>query len=608
MSFLDEARKRSSSKGSTGGSYLSSVRSRLGVDSESSIANTMQQIEAGKRQEKIDNFNRARAFAQQSEQDSIKATQKLDFWQGLIDIPKAAAKSVFGAAKEFGENKRQEIGKSIQERGFEETKSEIGKGMIKNVGELASGTAKLAVGLTPLTGYSTIRKVTSFVGGKQVEEYLDRNTPEYQKKIGAWVDNNAILNYHPDYENEMQKTGGEVAEIGSWFIPITRAGKAAKIGELLKDLPKVAKILGVTPKLVKVGSKFAFEVSKDVVDVAVLDAIRGKDWETVLTDAKYAAVGGGAIRGVTGGIAGVLKMGRTNRLVNTVEQGIGKLDDEERAIATKLIDENRTADDIAEEIMDARQSAGREVIGEPVEDLVVKFEKEAAAETKVAEKVEVPTQKVEAKAGVEKPKEVAVKETPAVKEPVVPQTIPTKKTESPVLKRLNENLDEAHKVDPNLEVTTHKEQLAKAEQKILENPEKAYNDAVFGGKEKMSDPLRTSTLAALLENAKIKGDQKAIAEIGTSIARHGRKAGQEVEMIKAMIQDNPTNKALVDLANAKLQSVASRFKKLKAVAKEGEDISEAAVRVVKSKAKQILKKEIKFKVSRAQNLIKSLTC
>jgi len=203
--------------------------------------------------------------------------------------------------------------------------------------------------------------------------------------------------------------------------------------------------------------------------------------------------------------------------------------------------------------------------------------------------------------------------TPKAKESVAPKTTvakeaPVKKTESPILKRLNENLDEANKVDPNLDVTTHKEQLAKAEKIILEDPKKAYNDAVFGGKKEMSDPLRTSTLSMLLENAKVKGDQKAIAEIGTALAKHGRKSGQEVEMIKAMIKENPTNKALVDLAEAKLKSVAARFKKLKFIAKEGEDVSDAAVRIVKSKAKQILLKERKAKVEKARNLIKSLTC
>ena len=742
MSRLGDYFTQQRSGGNTGSqSRLSSYFQSSGV-----VERVRADVAAQEQRKKVENFNRARAFAQQAEQDSIKATQKLDFWQGLIDIPTGVAKSVFGAAKEMATEKQKAYEQSISERGVVRTKIEQAKGMAKNIGELASGTAKLAVGLSPVSNFSTIRKVISNVGGKQVEEYLDRNTPEYQKKVGAWIDNSSILNYHPDYANEIQRTGGEVAEIGSWFIPITRAGKAEKLGELFKAIPKVKQLIGVTPKLVKVGPKYAFEVSKDVVDVATLDAIRGKDWETIQNDIKYAAAGGAALRGVAGGIGGILKMGKTNRLVNMVEQGVGKLDDEERAIATRLIDENRTADDIAEEIMNARQSAGKEVIGEPVEDLVTKFEKEAATETKVAEKVEVPTEKVETpiqgkslqeggkklyretsleglaedfagknkyeprnfhedinlalgqgenkgviikmgktpdiiangkgsvgeklvtnpnyketvesvlvprkllshpkerlklrNAGFEIPatakelnyvdagitrkgeKYVELKNsnfsqpqgmTPKAKESVAPKTTvakeaPVKKTESPILKRLNENLDEANKVDPNLDVTTHKEQLAKAEKIILEDPKKAYNDAVFGGKKEMSDPLRTSTLSMLLENAKVKGDQKAIAEIGTALAKHGRKSGQEVEMIKAMIKENPTNKALVDLAEAKLKSVAARFKKLKFIAKEGEDVSDAAVRIVKSKAKQILLKERKAKVEKARNLIKSLTC
>jgi len=181
----------------------------------------------------------------------------------------------------------------------------------------------------------------------------------------------------------------------------------------------------------------------------------------------------------------------------------------------------------------------------------------------------------------------------------------TKKvSESPIIKRINQNLDDAHKLNPALDVTNHKEQLKLAEKNILDNPQKAYSDAVFV--KDINAPLKTSTLAALLENAKLKKDQKAIAEIGMAIARHGRKSGEEVEMIKAMIENNPTNKGLINLARAKLQGVAARFKNIPV--KEGEDVMSKSAEIVKKKSKDILKKDIKIKVQKARDLIRSLSC
>jgi len=575
---------------------------------------------------------------------------------------------------------------------------EAGKGAIKSSAELASGVAKFGVdltyGMSPYSGYSTIRKVSSIVGNKKVEQYLDRNTPEYQKATSSYIDNIGILNYHPDYANEYQKTGGEIADIGSWFIPLTRS---AKIEQMLSKIPKMAEILGTAPKVVKSGGKFFFEVGKDVVDVAVLDALRGKDADTILEDAEYAGIGGTVIRGAGKSISSLLEKGRKNKIISQIEtSGLGKMSSEESSMAQKMISENKTIDDIHSAILDSRYKKTGSIEpdvkdevptqettptdtkpteAKPVESPLLQEAKKAQAEGKTLEEF-LSTQTVkqspiyigkesilnntssfqfDKKFSAEdiagaieqlKPKMLRNQFTkkmeenynfhdvrnilegnppgqytksqltdlwkqsqgekiPTITESKAKAEIPKGKSESPIINRINEDLDKANKLDPLLDTTSHKEQLPKAEKEILANPEKVYNETVFGTGN-MSDSLRTSRFAVLMANAKLTGDKKAIAEIGAAVARHGRRSGQEVEMIKAMIEGNPTNEAIIKLARTKLDAIASRFKKLHIP--EGADPFEAAAKAIRTGAKTILKKERVAKMDEAKRLIKSLIC
>ena len=265
------------------------------------------------------------------------------------------------AVLDFGKKKADAIRESEEERGKLGTVIEAGKGFAKNSGELASGLGKIGLEFSPLTGMSGIRKVVSFVGGQRVEEYLDRSTPEYQKKVDAFVDENGILNYKAKYSNEIQKTGGVVAEIGSWFIPITRSGTAAKLEKTIADIPKVSKLLNATPKVVKVGEKLAYEVSKDVVDIAILDAVRGKTWEEIQEDAKLGGIGSFGLRGVGGAIGDAIKLGKSKKFVGQIEKSLGKLDDVETKIVKDLSAEGKTLDDIATDIMAKREQAGIDI-------------------------------------------------------------------------------------------------------------------------------------------------------------------------------------------------------------------------------------------------------
>jgi hypothetical protein len=197
------------------------------------------------------------------------------------------------------------------------------------------------------------------------------------------------------------------------------------------------------------------------------------------------------------------------------------------------------------------------------------------------------------------PKKTVEVDTEKVEEPPKPK----KDTSiSPIIGRINERLDEAHKLNPELPTTTHKKQLKLAEEKILEDPKKAYNEAVTGAIK--DDTLNTSVLSAFLENATLKNDLTAIQEIGEALARHGRRAGQEVEMIKAMIQDNPTNKLILDLINKKFESVGSKYGKIKVGTDEIKKIDRAKEVLVGKTRKEAFK----FKIQDAQSIFDKITC
>ena len=268
------------------------------------------------------------------------------------------------------QERQQELDQYAKDEGRLKATIETQKGAVKNIGELASGTAKFAIGMTPITGYSSYRKILKSVGGQQVAELVDRNTPEYLKAVDAFMDENGILNYKPKYKNIMQKNAGEVTEIGSWFIPITRLGKTGKIEQAIRDIPKVAKVLGVTPKVVKVGGELMYETSKDLVDIAVLEGLRGRTWEEIQTDLKYGGAGSLALRGVGKGVGAIMQRGRANRFTETIEKSIGKLDDEEKALVKELQGEGKALDDISGEIITRRAETGKPAIGDDVDDII----------------------------------------------------------------------------------------------------------------------------------------------------------------------------------------------------------------------------------------------
>lgn len=189
--------------------------------------------------------------------------------------------------------------------------AEATKGGIKNLGELASGTLKLIAKYNPTTSGLT-----------------------KQPKIKAFIDNNGILNYHPDYTNKYQKVGAGITEIGTWFIPITRLGKVSALEEAIAGIPKIAKFLNTDRKLiniVKSGTHFAYEVGKDAVDIGTLDTLRGKKWDETKGDMVAGAAGGTVLRGLGAGITTWAE----HSALSKIESGIGRSLTEDELKLTK---------------------------------------------------------------------------------------------------------------------------------------------------------------------------------------------------------------------------------------------------------------------------------
>lgn len=296
---------------------------------------------------------------------------------------------------------------------------QTGLGAAKKVGEIASGIAKTGYGLSS-SGYSTLRKIVSKVGGEEVAQYIDRNTPEYLKAVDAHIDEDGILNYKAKYDNQIQSVGGAAAEIGSYFIPVTRLSKVATLEKALADIPKVAMALEATPKVVKVGGKLTYEVSKDIVDASLLDAIQGKSWEDIQETAKMAGIGGGALR-VGGKLLGsALKSFKENRILDTVTKAIPEITKEEKALANELLSQGKPLDDVVTDILAKREDDGVDIfkgIDDAVDEVPVKTP-ENTPETPSKMPQDVP---IEVKAP-DVPPVAAKAEDPLLQEAGIPKT------------------------------------------------------------------------------------------------------------------------------------------------------------------------------------------
>lgn len=281
--------------------------------------------------------------------------------------------------------------------------------------------------------------------------------------------------------------------------------------------------------------------------------------------------GTAAVKGLAGAVTKAVDKVALRTTVKGIEKKLGKLGIDEITMVNQGLKSGAKEDDILKGLEQVRKEA----------EIATEAPKLAPEATKAETGVEVP-------------------KTPETT--VEPQITPKKteiKTESPIAKKVNTMLDEASKIDENLPVTTFKKQFSKAEKKINKDPQAAYNEAVWG---KESDDTKSALQLSLLENAKNKGDNQAIGELGTAMARHGRKSGQEVSMFRALYEQDPMNKLLVDTARAKLSNIEARFPKLLKKMFKGEEDD------VISASRKAIEKKSKLPVRDAQSIIDGFIC
>ena len=186
----------------------------------------------------------------------------------------------------------------------------------------------------------------------------------------------------------------------------------------------------------------------------------------------------------------------------------------------------------------------------------------------------------------------------ALKGKFEPKTKISGTSESKILREVNKNLDEMSQLDETLPTTTFKSQFSLAEKRIKKDPVAAYNEALSSSGEEMT---KSSLQLMFLRNAISKGDDKAIAELGTAAARTGREAGQTSVMFRSLYEKDQMSKLLINFARTKLSNVESRFPRiLKKSMEEGTDIVQRSTRMIKNKSK--------IKMQDAQSIIDQFIC
>lgn len=259
---------------------------------------------------------------------------------------------------------------------------------------------------------------------------------EYKKQIRTKIDDAGILNYHPEYANDVQKGTAQIIDIGTWFIPITRSKVAVELTTALSEMPKVAELLGRVPRLVKIGEKlgFAVDAGKDATDVALLTAMQGKTWDEVKTDAETAGVFGLALHGF-GKVFSTIKMKSDLKSVDSFFTKEGKeLTDVEAVKADNMIKSGTPKTEVIDTIVLNRKTESADkflkILGEKdaqVTKAIAELKTPIAEKPVIAEK-KVTIEDIKPNAVVKKDGTIAKADLAILKEKVAT------KTEAQVLK------------------------------------------------------------------------------------------------------------------------------------------------------------------------------
>lgn len=494
-------------------------------------------------------------------------------------------------------------------------------GGAKNAGQLASGTANLGLkaAMLPATAGNYLgEKIT----GKPSAQ------GDALRKANSFIDNNGVLNYEPKYANEVQKTGGDVAELASWFIPITRSGQVGKIEKAFSEIPKIAKLLKSTPKIVKSGGKLFYEVGKDAVDIAVLDQIRGKDWETIKEDAKLGAIGGGVLRGI-GMILG--KLGSKSKVIEeaidagkTTEDEIARIFDEdgltglEEAFALEPV--KLKAGEFAPIVKEIQETTGRKLTA--TEQLKIKddIERGISKEAIINDIVEPPKPpkltpepskpKTEVKATAIKEEAKSQPLQEGVKKVEVPK-VETPKVEtgqSITAKKMNKRFADDKKMATEYDVIEINKKLDDATKRLRENPEKAISEAFSEGG---SNVDRVATLTELFEKSIKEGDEFMQKQAFNKLKQLAPETAQTMNMFKALTEANPHFSYMSDIVDEKLKNLvlgSSNLRNATEGMKKAEMLTKAKKIAEEKISKDIMNTKPKITIKKAQDLLDSLLC
>jgi len=259
--------------------------------------------------------------------------------------------------------------------------ADITIGGVQKTGEIASGVGKFGANVI-----SAAQEWAPTEASKREAKKQGISQEEYNKQFRTKIDNNGILNYHPEYTNDVQKGAAEIVDLGTWFIPITRSEKAIELANALAEMPKVAELFGKVPRLVKIGEKlgFAFEAAKDATDVAILNAVQGKSWDEVKSNAEAAGAFGLATHGL-GKVFSTIKMKSDLKSIDSFFTKEGKeLTENEIVKADNMIKSGTPKSEVIDQIIADRKN-------ESADKLLKLLGEKSAQTTKAIEELKTPT-------------------------------------------------------------------------------------------------------------------------------------------------------------------------------------------------------------------------
>jgi hypothetical protein len=504
----------------TGSSYFS-LKEKIQPALTERLERERKEREEQERRARIEEASGIKEQRLQEARDVLKPTSVLkEAGRGIWEGAKSLGRGARDLAKDVTGRTINTLGTIAKGKQFTATPEEsqeafkattgLAKGAGKSLAELGSGLAGAI--------YEVPDEINKRMLGENLFNKLDQTKPKIFKEVGE----SKILNYKPEYKDEYERTGGEIGEVGSWFIPITRGAKVEKIEEAIKALPKVKKLLGVTPQVVKSGSKFFYEVAKDVVDTVALEKTRGKSWEELEEEATLAGIGGAGLRGI--GLVFSKLGNKSSRLQSKINKG--ELTEKD---VVDLFDEGGI-EAVEEKIITTRKLQPGELARETEAVEKITGDLNVAQRNDVRAKLEEGMSVEEVAEDIISPKvEPGVKPKPTKKKEL--KKAPSKVAKSIEAKSIEKNLTEGFQDVAEFDKITVKEQAKQASKLLKEN----FDDAIkmIEGTKRVEKGLNKATLIKAMEDyAQDVGDTELLRKLAKSpLVSETSEAAQTLRML-----------------------------------------------------------------------------